>query len=56
MKIAMMSRWNVPCGVSLHAELVGREWARMGHDLSVFAPVEHEGYKCRYHNKWLFFS
>ena len=40
MKIAMMSRWNIPCGVSLHAELVGRAWVEMGHDLQVLAPVE----------------
>jgi hypothetical protein len=43
MKIAMMSRWNIPCGVSLHAELVGRAWVEMGHDLQVLAPVEWEG-------------
>jgi hypothetical protein len=46
MKIAMMSRWNIPCGVSLHAELIGREWVKMGHDLQVLAPVELEGYRC----------
>ncbi len=38
MKLAMLSRWNTACGVSLHAELVGREWVREGHDLKVFAP------------------
>ena len=46
MKISMMTRWNIPCGVSLHAELIGREWVRMGHDLQVLAPVELEGYQC----------
>ena len=46
MKIVMMSRWNIPCGVSLHAELIGREWVKMGHDLQVLAPVEWEGYRC----------
>ena len=46
MKIAMMSRWNIPCGVSLHAELIGRAWVEMGHDLQVLAPVEWEGYQC----------
>jgi hypothetical protein len=45
MKIAMTSRWNIPCGVSLHAELVGRAWVEMGHDLQVLAPVEWEGYQ-----------
>lgn len=38
MKIALLSRWNTACGVSLHAELVGREWVKMGHELTVFAP------------------
>jgi len=38
MRIALMSRWNTACGVSLHAELIGREWVRMGHELTVFAP------------------
>ena len=46
MKIAMMSRWNIPCGVSLHAELIGRAWVEMGNDLQVLAPVELEGYQC----------
>ncbi|MDO9350468.1 MAG: hypothetical protein Q7U55_04440 [Deltaproteobacteria bacterium] len=46
MKIVMMSRWNIPCGVSLHAELVGRAWVEMGHDLQVLAPVEWEDYQC----------
>lgn len=39
-KIGMMSPWNTNCGVSIHAELVGREWIKMGHDLTVFAPDE----------------
>ncbi len=38
LKIAMMSRWNATCGVSTHAELVGREWVEMGHELTVLAP------------------
>lgn len=38
MKIAMMSRWNATCGISAHAELVGREWVEK-HDLTVFAPT-----------------
>ena len=46
MKMVMMSRWNIPCGVSLHAELVGRAWVEIGHDLRVLAPVEWEGYQC----------
>jgi glycosyltransferase involved in cell wall biosynthesis len=38
MKIALLSRWNATCGVSLHAELVGRELIRRGHSLLVFGP------------------
>ncbi len=37
MKIAILSRWNTACGVSLLAELVGREWAKE-HEIVVFAP------------------
>jgi len=40
MKIGLMSRWNVPCGISIHAELVGRALNDMGHKLRVFAPIE----------------
>ncbi|MEA3485248.1 MAG: hypothetical protein U9R03_00890, partial [Candidatus Aerophobetes bacterium] len=40
MKIGMMSRWNASCGVSMHAELVGRAWVGMGHSLRVLAPRE----------------
>jgi len=57
MKIGMMTRWNATCGVSVHAELIGREWVRKGHKLTVFAPsnymrttpvdVEDEGYVVR---------
>ena len=38
MKLAILSRWNTACGVSLHAGLVGREWVKNGHNLTVFAP------------------
>jgi len=38
MKIAILSRWNTACGVSLHAELIGREFVENGHNLTVFAP------------------
>ena len=38
MKIAMMTRWNVPSGLAAHAEPVGHAWLEMGHDLTVFAP------------------
>jgi len=39
-KIGMMSRWNVSCGVSTHAELTGKRWIKMGHSLKVLAPKE----------------
>jgi glycosyltransferase involved in cell wall biosynthesis len=38
MKIGVISRWNATCGVSMHAEMLGREFIRMGYDLRVFAP------------------
>ena len=38
MKIAMMTRWDVPSGQAAHAELIGRAWLEMGHKLVVFAP------------------
>ncbi len=39
MKIAIMSRWNATCGVSLHAELIGRKLVELGHKIVVFAPT-----------------
>jgi len=42
MNMGMVTRWNVPCGVGVHAELVGKAWVEMGHQLRVFAPVERE--------------
>ncbi len=38
MNIGILSRWNATCGVSMHAELIGREFLKMGHSLRVFAP------------------
>jgi glycosyltransferase involved in cell wall biosynthesis len=37
MNIAMMSAWNTDSGVSVHAELIGREWVKMGHRLYIFS-------------------
>lgn len=37
MKIGMMSAWNQDSGVSIHAELIGSEWVKKGHRLSVFS-------------------
>ncbi len=41
MKIGILSLWNAASGMSIHAELVGREWKRQGHDIKVFAPEKH---------------
>ena len=41
MKIAFMTLWNAANGPSIHAELIGRELADMGHELIVFAPLRH---------------
>ncbi len=38
MKIAIMSRWNTACGVSLHSELIGRGFKERGYDVVIFAP------------------
>jgi len=40
MKIGMMSAWNQTSGVSIHAELVGKEWIKTGHSLKVFSFLE----------------
>ena len=40
MKIGMMSAWNETSGVAIHAELVGREWVKMGNELRVFSFLE----------------
>jgi hypothetical protein len=40
MRIGILSRWNATCGISLHAEALGREWAAKGHEILVFAPLE----------------
>ena len=42
MKIAMMSAWNQDSGASIHAELIGREWVKLGHKLSVFSFVRSD--------------
>lgn len=46
MKIGILSRWNATCGVSLHAELLGRELLRRGYVVKVFAPFLSSA------NKW----
>ena len=39
MKIGIVSRWNATCGVGMHAELIGREFMRLGHEVRIFAPT-----------------
>jgi len=41
MKIGMMCLWNAANGPSIHAELVGRAWAKLGHQLKVFSATKH---------------
>jgi hypothetical protein len=41
MNIGMMSLWNAANGPSVHAELVGREWVRAGHKLTLFSAKRH---------------
>jgi glycosyltransferase involved in cell wall biosynthesis len=38
-RVALFGRWNATCGVSMHAELIGREFIEMGNELLVFAPT-----------------
>ena len=41
MKIGMMCLWNAANGPSIHAELIGRAWVKMGHQLRVFSATKH---------------
>jgi len=41
MNIGMLSLWNAANGPSIHAEIVGREWVRTGHKLTVFSAKRH---------------
>ena len=42
MKIGMMTAWNETSGVSIHAELVGKEWIKNGNKLTVFSFIESD--------------
>jgi len=44
--IGLFSRWNATCGISVHAEFIGREFIKMGYKLKVFAPYINSA------NKW----
>lgn len=37
LKIGMMTLWNCTGGPSIHAELIGREWVKKGHKLTIFS-------------------
>lgn len=37
----MMCLWNGANGPSIHAELVGRAWVKLGHQLRVFSAKKH---------------
>jgi hypothetical protein len=41
MRIGMMCLWNAANGPSIHAELVGRAWVKLGHQLRVFSAKKH---------------
>ncbi|MFQ6617439.1 MAG: hypothetical protein ACE5QV_02015 [Fidelibacterota bacterium] len=41
MDIGMMSLWNAANGPSIHAELIGRAWVKLGHRLRVFSAIKH---------------
>jgi hypothetical protein len=41
MKIGMMCLWNAANGPSIHAELIGRAWLKLGHQLRIFSAKKH---------------
>ena len=41
MKIGMICLWNAANGPSIHAELLGRAWVKLGHQLKVFSATKH---------------
>ena len=49
MKIAIMSRWNATCGVSLHAEIISREFRKLGHKVIIYAPTLESACKDWHH-------
>ncbi len=40
MEISLLSAWNTDSGAGMHAELIGREWIKMGHNVSVFSFIK----------------
>jgi len=43
MKIGIMTTWNDCCGIFAHAQLVCKEWTKMGHEVVVFASIGERG-------------
>ncbi len=50
-RVALISRWNATCGISLHAEMIGREFIKRGYPLKVFAPTLESAGKWWHHIK-----
>lgn len=46
MEIGILSRWNATCGVSMHAELISKEFIKKGHQVKIFAPYKESA------NRW----
>jgi hypothetical protein len=42
MKIGMMCAWNSDSGASVHAELIGRSWVELGHEVRIFSFYKHD--------------
>ena len=38
MIIALLTRWNATCGVSMHAEMITEEFRKKGNEIKIFAP------------------
>jgi glycosyltransferase involved in cell wall biosynthesis len=40
LRIGIITTWNVACGAGVLAETLVREWIRVGHEVTVLAPIE----------------
>lgn len=49
MRIALFTRWNATCGVSMHAEMMVDEFFKKGNDVIVFAPYIESADKWWHH-------
>ncbi len=48
-KIAILSRWNATCGISMHAELLCKEFLNRKYNIVVFAPTIESASKWWHH-------